>query len=153
MCSILAFTILRIVSIQRLDNMDLAYSFEDVAYWSVLEPLLGIVNACSPIIRPAIQKVFDFEFPEWSRFGQSTKKAKTYGSNTSASYSTAPNDGNFHRLHSQGYQLGDIDVEGIVTLPENSYSRDPAARTLTTSPPLNAIKVTRGWHVDSVSAA
>ncbi|MCJ1463900.1 hypothetical protein MMC07_002509 [Pseudocyphellaria aurata] len=156
---ILVFTIFRIVSIRRLDPKDLTYGFVWVIYWGVLEPLLGIVNACAPTVRPAIEKMLEYKFPDWSKLGPGSRKTKIYMSNSSAAHSAGPNDKAFNRLYEHEYpsdkafnrlyecELGDIDVEGQVAVPETTYSPDPSARNSPTSPSENAIKVTRGWNV------
>ncbi len=66
-CSILVVTILRIVSIQRLSFLDFTYSFIEVVFWSILEPLLDVVNACLNVMLPAIQMIFTLNVFVWTR--------------------------------------------------------------------------------------
>ena len=39
----------------ELDNNDATYSYAKMAVFSSIVPLLGIINACLPIIRPALR--------------------------------------------------------------------------------------------------
>ena len=49
---------LRIRSVAQIDNGDLSYSAATVAIWSNLEPCLSIVCACSPVMQPALMRIW-----------------------------------------------------------------------------------------------
>jgi hypothetical protein len=59
--------------------MDPTYTGSGIAIYSVLEPTLGVVNACLPVIRPAIRKLGGNGFLTW---GNKTKNSTrdTHGS-------------------------------------------------------------------------
>ena len=42
----------------NLSNEDVTHSFSNIALFSALVPLLGIINACLPVMPPAFKKVF-----------------------------------------------------------------------------------------------
>ncbi|KAF2194318.1 hypothetical protein K469DRAFT_437352, partial [Zopfia rhizophila CBS 207.26] len=47
-------SLLRVVYIIRMDLHDFSYTYADLGMWSIVEPLLGVVNACLPVMRPLI---------------------------------------------------------------------------------------------------
>ncbi len=57
----------RYISIQRLSFLDFTYSFIEVVFWSILEPLLDVVNACLNVMLPAIQMIFTLSVFVWTR--------------------------------------------------------------------------------------
>lgn len=65
--SICIVTALRIYSIARLDFTDVSYNMVSANIWSSLEPCLGIVNACLPVLQPALAKTFGFDALEWTQ--------------------------------------------------------------------------------------
>ncbi|KAI1439380.1 hypothetical protein F5Y02DRAFT_405874 [Annulohypoxylon stygium] len=77
----------RIKSVLSLDPLDFTYSVVTDLIFGALEIELGIVNACLPILRPLVRKVFQSEstfFKGWSKKTNSIA-SKTYKSSTSNS--------------------------------------------------------------------
>ena len=67
-------TVLRIASIPFISPEDLTYTSVKTDVYSTLEPSLGIVSACLPIMRPLFEKVIP------SRFLRSRGNGKNHGS-------------------------------------------------------------------------
>ncbi|KAI1075918.1 hypothetical protein F5B20DRAFT_558382 [Whalleya microplaca] len=55
---ICVLSLLRVISILAWDLTDATYTTTGVAVYSILEPTLGVVNACLPTIKPAIRRLF-----------------------------------------------------------------------------------------------
>lgn len=55
--SIIAITCVRIKYMLALDANDITYSFAPLALIAAIVPLLGIINACLPTMRPALEKL------------------------------------------------------------------------------------------------
>lgn len=51
-------TALRISALVHLDPKDLAYTAANVTIWSNLEPCLGIITACLPMMQPTAKKLW-----------------------------------------------------------------------------------------------
>ncbi|KAI9650356.1 ATP-dependent RNA helicase [Ciborinia camelliae] len=51
-------TLCRIIWLQHWNLADVTYSSLDICIWSALEPNLGVVNACLPVMQPALRKCF-----------------------------------------------------------------------------------------------
>lgn len=64
--SICIVTAFRIYAIARLDLSDFSYSMVSANIWSTLEPCLGIVNACLPILQPALARTVGLSNFEWT---------------------------------------------------------------------------------------
>lgn len=65
--SIIAITCVRIKYMLELDPTDITYTFAPLALIAAIVPLLGIINASLPTMRPALERIFG---PRW-RFGSS----------------------------------------------------------------------------------
>ena len=70
--SICVVSIIRIVAIKRL-NLDSDVSYDAVldSFVSSLEPTLGVINACLPILQPVISKISDGTNLAWSKLTSS----------------------------------------------------------------------------------
>jgi hypothetical protein len=55
---IIFITAIRLKFMNELDNNDATYSYAKMAVFSSIVPLLGIINACLPIMRPAFRTIF-----------------------------------------------------------------------------------------------
>lgn len=79
-----------------------------VAYTSMLEPTLGIINCCLPVLQPVLSK---FTSPRlWTRHS-APRSDPTYGKRSSGK--GFPNqihnlDGPFHRLPENSYPMGSV---------------------------------------------
>lgn len=75
--SICVITILRIKALYDLDLTDITYSIGPMGLWTGLEPTLGIINACLPVIQPILHKLSQKNVFSW---GQSATKRGHVGS-------------------------------------------------------------------------
>ena len=97
-------TIMRIIALIQLDA-DISYSIVSAKIWSSLEPCLGIVNACLPVLQPAVAKFSSTAF-EWTRrlSEASTAKDKSWP----GSFITRPlhlEDSNIDSSHQRRYKI------------------------------------------------
>ena len=69
-------TVLRIVSVTNLDLNDISYSGIDDAILSELEPCLGIINACLPVIPPVVSQIFLPAISKWRMWSRSGSTAQ-----------------------------------------------------------------------------
>lgn len=67
-CSIIAVTGVRIKVILEFDPRDASYGLGPITFWSILEPLLGVINCCLPVIQPAISALTGQRL--WSKGGK-----------------------------------------------------------------------------------
>ena len=51
-------SLLRVLFVNNVDLVDFTYSSIGLSRWSFLEPSLGVVNACLPVTRPALEEIF-----------------------------------------------------------------------------------------------
>ena len=111
--SICVVTILRVVYLLTLDLEDFAYSSAMLTVWSVLEPTLGIVSACIPLLRPAIERVFRPGRFSW--FKLSTEKTESghqllRGCIRPSLPLSNPNVGKFASVYHRSYSLDDMNM-------------------------------------------
>lgn len=66
-------SLLRVHWLATWDLTDLTYTETPGAIYSVLEPTLGVVNACLPTIKPAINKLLGPDALNWSRHDPESK--------------------------------------------------------------------------------
>ncbi|KAF2008746.1 hypothetical protein BU24DRAFT_321242, partial [Aaosphaeria arxii CBS 175.79] len=50
-------SLLRVINVAKLDLTDFTYACINLSIWAILEPTLGIVNACLPVFRPIASSV------------------------------------------------------------------------------------------------
>lgn len=105
------------VYLLTLDLVDFTYSSAMLTVWSVLEPTLGIVNACLPLIRPATDKLFR-PGPLWYKW--STKKTKSehrwpHGPPGPSSPPNDPRTKDSQRLYNDSYPLENVDASRNLT--------------------------------------
>ena len=65
--SICIISIVRVISIHRLDYQDVTYSLVLDNICTSLEPTLGVINACLPILQPVVSKVCGSTVFAWSK--------------------------------------------------------------------------------------
>jgi hypothetical protein len=58
LCSVCLISILRLVSLSRLDGVDMPYKFSIVGYWGGVEVNLAVICACLTTLRPLIVRLF-----------------------------------------------------------------------------------------------
>jgi hypothetical protein len=56
--SICIIKMLLLRAIRRHDFKDITYTAAEVEIWSILEPYLGIINACIPVVQPVLRRLF-----------------------------------------------------------------------------------------------
>ncbi|MCJ1263085.1 hypothetical protein MMC22_002955 [Lobaria immixta] len=147
-CIISAF---RIKSIADLDFKDFTYSLINDGIWSALEPFLGIVNACLPILQPVIAKVGKTSLFSRTRGSSkaSNSKASSDQNSTKPFHSDESDTKNFHRLYNHVYPLEDNPVASNQN--ESSCFGSPPTPNETNS--LKQITVTKNWNVHSTSTS
>lgn len=151
-------SILRLVDLARLDLNDLTYNLAKVAVWTGLEPMLGIINACLPVIQPVVKRVLESNVFSRSSRNRSNSKVWTSSSSKPGKKSNTGDINSFHRLEETSYPL----AEGIGTLTQIS---GPQSQSFSTSDDLEAqkeglhprshsttINVRRDWEVQSEPA-
>lgn len=157
--SICVLTILRINSVQILDLTDVTSSCAPLALWTVLEPTLGVVNACLPVMRPALQKIFGSDAILWtllstrSSESKSSKGSKLLGSSFKGDNMVdAGRENDFQRLYDDRHTLAEqkniVQAERI----EKGSRGGGTGRMKQGSTAMGVIEVTNGWDVDSVKA-
>lgn len=60
-------SLMRVIWLSNWDLTDMTYTVTPGAIYSVLEPTLGVVNACLPTIKPAINMFLGESFIHWSK--------------------------------------------------------------------------------------
>ena len=151
-------TIFRIVSVAHLDLLDLSYTAVDDAIWSILEPCLGIVNACLPVLQPALAKVFSSKAFAWTRRSTRMSTAKDTWPGSSKARVLHSNDADpkgFYPISDDDYLLKDNPVgthnhagASVISEPASKFELKPGRDTAV---PHGDIKITRSWDVQSSS--
>ncbi|KAF2970765.1 hypothetical protein GQX73_g2805 [Xylaria multiplex] len=86
------FSLLRIISVLSWDLTDSTYTGSGVAAYSILEPTLGVVNACLPLTRPALKKLLENSSSGWAG-----KSLRYYGSSSTEANVTSTNGNPDHQ--------------------------------------------------------
>lgn len=109
--SICVISIVRIVAIKELDlSSDVTYDLvlDDVT--TALEPTLGVINACLPILQPVVSKFSGSTMLVWSKWrssgGTSRERLGPKGTPLEPPNDSKPRK--FHRLHADLYPLTDV---------------------------------------------
>lgn len=132
---------------------DLTYTVTPGAYWTTLEPTLGVVNACLPVMRPALRKIFNMEFSMWSKFHGtqvSTERGWFHGSARSSSHKGGSEKNHFRRLSAPKFVLTDLEASkpSATTFDMVSFSTaDAPQKRFDEALSGDVIKVTRSWNV------
>ena len=146
MIRICVITILRITSLKNLNFADFTYAVEPVAIWSVLEPTLGIISACLPIIQPIVRKLVNSRAFAW------TKESSMNHSSKIMRYGEA-DPKKFRRLDDISFPLSETgDTQTQITTFDGTYSPDSndlEGQKYFPDPPRTTINVRRDWEVES----
>ncbi|CAI6039114.1 unnamed protein product [Clonostachys chloroleuca] len=127
-------SMLRVISVAQWDLDDVTYATTNVSIYSVLEPCLGVVNACLPTIQPAMKRIFGDVVASWSSHdSQGTPIDTKISRNRERQNAQYIRDHNFRRLED------DIPLTTI----RSDHGGDSDQNNG------NAITVTRQWEVDS----
>lgn len=107
-------SLLRIVWLYTWDLSDLTYTVTPGAIYTVLEPTLGVVNACLPTIKPAIVKLFGSKALNWTRHDRSKNSGRSGSTPQASGRSQRKVKGNitrdFERLDDE-FPLNEIRIE------------------------------------------
>lgn len=109
--SICIVSIIRIVSIKQVNlNSDFPYDGVLDTICSALEPTLGVVNACLPILQPAASKISDSTMLAWSKLRSSsgTSRGGLGSQETPSEPSVKPKSRSFRRIPGDLYPLTDV---------------------------------------------
>ena len=125
--SICIVSIFRIVSIKQLDlDSDLSYDSVPDRICSALEPTLGVVNACLPLLKPVASKMSDGTMLAWSKLRSSggTSRGGLGFPETPFEPSVKPKSRTFRRIPGDLYPLTDV-------LATQSHCSGPGRRSAT----------------------
>lgn len=90
----------------RLDYEDLSYSVELDGIWTFLEPALGIINACLPVLQPVLSRFLNFSILKWAKNVSTGKTALRQRPSPSSPLEEKANDSRkFKRLDEHLYPL------------------------------------------------
>lgn len=116
--SICIITTLRVRYIVDLDYSNTTKSFASVGLLAILEPLLGIVNACLPVMRPVLQKFSKTNL--LSRTGKNTNASGRASGHKVFTVGSGSGQGNyFRRLGEGSYPLKGMNSEATSSRPLN----------------------------------
>ncbi|KAI0433463.1 hypothetical protein F5Y09DRAFT_298977 [Xylaria sp. FL1042] len=132
---IIIISFLRVLSLVSWNLDDVTYAFTQIAIYSIVEPTLGVVNACLPVIKPALQAIASHlpgSTPQKECQVNSKSDISTFGGHE---HFLGKGDGYGHKfLRLDNGPLTAIHSEGA----SDSTFEDS-----------HTIKVTRVWGVDS----
>jgi hypothetical protein len=118
--SICIVSLLRVVYISRMDLHDFAYTYADLGMWSIVEPQLGVINACLPVMRPIIHqamksKAYQRLVPSSAGpFDQSTSQPKPpNGTDGYIPHNTVDKLYPLDSVHLVGSSDSGVDLEGV----------------------------------------
>ncbi|RYP79462.1 hypothetical protein DL770_006643 [Monosporascus sp. CRB-9-2] len=131
-------SLIRVISVLRWDLTDITYTNTRIVIYSILEPTLGLVNACLPTIKPALHAIFGTGTQTRTRISKDRSSMNNSSLAALLDHQVSPtindpyND-NFVRLE-DSIPLAHIHTERFT----NANAED-----------INTITVTRRWDVDS----
>lgn len=138
----------RVLWLKHWDLTDFTYTVVPGACWSVLEPALGVVNACLPTIRPVLQKVFNKDALAWFKANRKYPAMDRPLKHNYAGSSSLPNDSDKNRF------LRMKDLRSPLTKPpisaDHSVASDNRMRSDVVEPDSNAIQVISTWDVETM---
>lgn len=133
---IIGITCVRIKYMLELDPTDITYTFAPLALIAAIVPLLGIINASLPTLRPALEKMFGPKLSFGDSGGNSERRRWYKYHSRDAKNVSGTEESNKRRRNS--------DTEfPLVTIGGTEYGAEPQARR-------GRVKVTRDWDVCSI---
>lgn len=143
-------TIARIVLIRDLVTTDLTYTTVILFFFSILEPLLGIVLACLPLVRPAAQKLATYSSHHRHGSLKSTEDyPKGHFAGGSGGFSRKTNKRDLESPHPYLESTNRINVTG----GSENYNLDEMHSRISQAhiarPQNSDIRVTNTWDVQS----
>ena len=150
-----------IISLQRViwfknwNLADLSYTSVGGIYWSILEPSLGIVNACLPTMQPVLRLLFKKISTSWNRSAVSTVDGKRTVASTHVSVEADRK--HFHRLRDSQYPMAELQDPGWKVPEMEVREEDVRGLYLDTleeerrlkADDTGAIQVVRTWEVEA----
>lgn len=76
-------SIIRLVVLSRLQDVDLTWNYINAAIWTATEPSMGVISACLPSMRPLFNRIFSGTYRGPTFKSTRGKSAQDYGSGTS----------------------------------------------------------------------
>ena len=154
-CRICVVSLLRVLFINNLDLVDFSYSSNGLGRWSFLEPSLGVVNTCLPVMRPALLKILGSHTMTWaakgSRHGSSDQRwipmrAKEIGTTMTS------HPKQFRPLVDWEHPFDGVSISGRPSAMASSATQasepvKPRSPTLICS--LKGIRCTTEWNVET----
>lgn len=166
--SICIISVLRVVSVKQLNYSDLSYNVVLDVMWTTLEPTLGIINACLPMLQPVASKISQSQLLSYARGlsskGSTSRLFRTGRSSTRPPYSDGSDRSknfdkkNFKLMHAGQYSLTEL----YTTQNEISgtgIDREPASQATVrsavniTNAGEDQIKIKKVWEVQSEEVA
>ncbi len=149
--SVCIVTILRIISLIQLNFADISYSIVTATIWGCLEPCLGIMSACLPVLPPLIARMFKCTTLTWLRRpSASPTYTSTWPGTPATPRSLRPRklgSVKFHRLYDVGNLLGNP-PDGALLPPLLADEESSCMEMENQSDPesLRNIRISKGWH-------
>ena len=153
MCSICIISLIRIVWVHRVGQADITYNWAVLYLFTTLEPLLGIVVACLPLIQPVVNKVSLSSVMIWSR----CKLKSTWGNSkpsqqgSSGSNSMSSDRKKFSRPVDHMYKADGTDKlnSGVETHSFDDLEAQSDLTPISKPSQPHTIQVTSVWNVRS----
>lgn len=134
--SICIMSLLRIVWLQNWDLSDMTYTVTPGAIYSFLEPALGVINACLPAMKPALNRLSRKQATERYKNSHSTRNESSNISSQDRRKPSALRD-----VHHGAFTLLDDDIPLT-----NIYVDGDSAHDFNQG---NTITITRAWEIGS----
>ena len=137
----------RVLWLQHWDLTDLTYTVTPGACWSTLEPILGVVNACMPAMRPVLRKLFNrdvFSGSDPSHRQPPVHRRWLQPHTRSSSQHSSPSD----RMAFWRPSDPRNPSVGLRSLKIHLADSDGSMVSVAAKPEGNNIQVTRSWSVD-----
>lgn len=171
--SVCTITILRIISILQLNFSDLSYNIVTATIWGCLEPCIGIMSACLPVLPPLLARLFKCTNNNltWLRDRRPSTIAHPttttiYNTTTWPGSSTlAPSTPRslrpvrkkqtssvrfHHRLYDVGNLLGNPSLPPLLTADHGYDDEEPLScmemEDQSDPESLRKIRISKGWH-------
>jgi len=142
----------RIHSIATLDYLDFSHSVVADGVYSVLEPYLGTINACLPLLQPIVNKFTTTRI--WTSLRGTSRGAVTRESNSDhlATIGSDVKNGRFRHLDEESTASKDdqYPLTTVTGLEQVNNAKVYAAANNISEGPNDAIGITRDWNVKSL---
>ncbi|KAI1213679.1 uncharacterized protein F4807DRAFT_196098 [Annulohypoxylon truncatum] len=133
---ICVLSLLRVLWLISWDVSDLTYGVGLGTIYSTLEPTLGIVNSCLPVIKPSLKRIFAANSGDWTK--KVLKRSTATGSqDTSTPPAIGPLSHGFERLD-----------DSIPLANVRAHTRTNNTSRWDNTEDINNILITREWEVN-----